>query len=39
MRVVSLAISTFCIALTVSPALAKEKKQGKHMDPQAMMEL
>ncbi len=39
MRLISLAISTLSIMLTISPALAKEKKHGKQMDPQAMMEL
>jgi hypothetical protein len=28
-----------CVVLTVSTALAKDKKSGKQMDPQAMMEL
>jgi hypothetical protein len=39
MRVISLAVITLCVALTVSPALAKGKKAEKQMDPQAMMEL
>ncbi len=39
MRFLSLAVTTLCILLTVSPALAKEKKGEKPMDPQAMMEL
>jgi len=39
MRVTSLAITTLCIMLTVSPALAKEKKQQKQIDPQEMKEL
>jgi len=39
MRVTSLAATTLCIMLTVSPALTKEKKHEKPMDPQAMMEL
>ena len=38
MHVIALAISTLCIALTVSPALAKDKKSKAPMDPQAMME-
>jgi hypothetical protein len=38
MRFVSLAITTLCIMLTVSPALAKDKKNEKPMDQQAMME-
>ena len=36
MRIITFAIISL---LTISPALAKEKKQGKQMDPQAMMEL
>lgn len=39
MHFLSLAITTLCITLAVSPALAKEKKHQKEMDPQAMMEL
>jgi hypothetical protein len=39
MRIHSLALATLCIILSVSPALAKEKKGQKPMDPQAMMEL
>ena len=39
MRAISLAVTSLCVLLTVSPALAKDKKAGKHMDPQAMMEL
>jgi len=39
MRFISLAVTTLCIMLTVSTALAKEKKSQKPMDPQAMMEL
>lgn len=39
MRFLSLAITTLCLMLTVSPVLGKEKKAGKQMDPQAMMEL
>src|SRR5262245_11618560 len=39
MRSISLAVTTLCIMLTVSTALAKEKKSQKPMDPQAMMEL
>lgn len=39
MRFISSAAITLCIMLTVSPALAKEKKGQKPMDPQAMMEL
>jgi len=39
MRAISLAVTTLCILLTVSTALAKDKKPGKQMDQQAMMEL
>ncbi len=39
MRCMTLAMSTLCITLSVSPVLAKEKKSEKPMDPQAMMEL
>jgi len=39
MRVVFFVVSTLCIMLTVSPVVAKEKKAGKQIDPQAMMEL
>jgi hypothetical protein len=39
MRFISSAIITLCIMLTVSPVLAKEKKDQKPMDHQAMMEL
>ena len=39
MRIIALAITTLCVVLTVSTALAKDKKPGKQMDPQAMMEL
>ena len=39
MRVIYLAATTLCLMLTVSTALAKDKKQQKQMDPQAMMEL
>ncbi len=39
MRFISLVITTLCIMLTVSPALAKDKKAEKQMDQQAMMEL
>lgn len=39
MRFISSATITLCIMLIVSPALAKEKKDQKPMDPQAMMEL
>jgi hypothetical protein len=39
MRMIYLAITTLCLMLTVTPVLAKEKKQQKQMDEQAMMEL
>ena len=39
MRIRQLAITTLCLILTVSPALAKDKKADKTMDQQAMMEL
>ena len=39
MRILHLAITTLCLVFTISPALAKDKKAGKQMDQQAMMEL
>lgn len=39
MRFIYLAVTTLCVMLTVSPALAKGKKAEKPMDQQAMMEL
>ncbi len=39
MHVLSLTVTSLCILLTVSPALANDKKRPKPMDPQAMMEL
>ena len=39
MRFISFSVTTLCVALMVSPALAKEKKHEKPMDQQAMMEL
>ena len=39
MRVIYLAVTTLCLMLIASSGLAKEKKQQKQMDPQAMMEL
>jgi Protein of unknown function (DUF1579) len=39
MRISSLVLASFCIMLTISPAMAKEKKGEKPMDPLAMMEL
>ena len=39
MRFLSFTVTTLCVALMVSPALAKDKKAEKKMDQQAMMEL
>jgi hypothetical protein len=39
MRVIHLTVTTLCLLLTFSTALAKEKKQQKPIDQQAMMEL
>lgn len=39
MRYVRLAVVLFCAMCIVSPALAKDKKGGKPMDKEAMMEL
>ena len=39
MRMMSPAVILLCILLTMSPALAKDKKAEKPMDPQAMIEL
>jgi len=39
MRFLSLTVTTLCVTLLVSPALAKEKKHQKPMDEKAMMEL
>ena len=39
MRLIHLAVTALCIALTVSVAMAKDKKSEKQMDPQSMMEL
>jgi hypothetical protein len=39
MRIIALAVTAVCVLLTVSPALAKDKKGQKPMDQQAMMEL
>ena len=39
MRFTTLAVSTLCITLSISPVLAKEKKHEKPMDEKAMMEL
>ena len=38
MRFIYLAVTTLCVTLTVTTALAKDKKSEKQMDPQAMME-
>ena len=38
MRLTHLAVTGLCVALTVSMAMAKDKKAEKQMDPQAMME-
>ena len=38
MRFTHLAVTGLCMALTVSMAMAKDKKTEKQMDPQAMME-
>ena len=39
MRMVALAVTTLCVVLTVSTALAKDKKEERPMDPQAMMDV
>lgn len=39
MRVLNIAVTTLCLMLTVTPALAKDKKPAKQPDPQAMMDL
>ncbi len=39
MRYLQLTLSTLCIALFATLAIAKEKPAHKHIDPQAMMEL
>src|SRR5919106_5308735 len=38
MRLTHVAVIGLCVALTVSVAMAKDKKAEKQMDPQAMME-
>jgi len=38
MRIRHFILTILCMALTLSPALAKDKKAEKPMDPQAMME-
>lgn len=39
MQILSFVLTSLCIMLTISPALAKDQKGQKPMDPQAMMEL
>ncbi len=39
MRVMTIVSAAVCVLLSVSPALAKDKKADKKMDQQAMMEL
>ncbi|THI87102.1 MAG: DUF1579 domain-containing protein [Nitrospira sp. CG24A] len=39
MRFLSLTVTTLCVTLLVSPALAKEKKHQQPMDEKAMMEV
>jgi hypothetical protein len=39
MRFLSFTVTILCVALMVSPALAKDKKHEKPMDEKAMMEL
>ena len=39
MRLTQLTLISLCVVLTVSVAMAKDKKQEKQMDPQAMMEV
>ena len=39
MRVIHFAVAGLCVVLTVSTALAKDKKSEKQMDPQGMMEM
>jgi hypothetical protein len=38
MRLIHLILPSIFIVMTTSPAIAKDKKMVKHMDPQAMME-
>jgi hypothetical protein len=38
MRLIHLAVTALCLVLTVSMAMAKDKKPEKQMDPQAMMD-
>jgi len=39
MRLAYLTLTSLCLVLTVSVAMAKDKKPGKQMDPQEMMEV
>jgi hypothetical protein len=39
MRIINFAVTTLCLMLAVTPALAKDKKHEKPMDQQAMMEV
>lgn len=39
MRLTQLTLTGLCVVLTVSVAMAKDKKSEKQMDPQAMMEV
>ena len=39
MRLTQLTLTGLCLVLTVSVAMAKDKKAEKQMDPQAMMEV
>ena len=39
MRLTQLALTSLCVVLTVSLAMAKDKKAETPMDPQAMMEV
>jgi len=39
MRLIHFTLAGLCVVLTVSVALAKDKKHEKQMDPQAMMEM
>ena len=39
MRLIQLALTSLCVVLSFSVAMAKDKKPEKQMDPQAMMEV
>jgi hypothetical protein len=39
MRFTHFTVTGLCLVLTVSVAMAKDKKHEKQMDPQAMMEV